>query len=186
MDMFNEARREVHEEVAGRLKADYAKILADTVTVADEEAELAKWIGLDATTTPQLEATYLDASVRLLEKSIELEIARNRVNRKHKEHDAHVRRIAAIASTIDAAKTEQANIVAARAARNNDAFHASVSLASAMLRRCSAMTRRTPARVRVHRAARVARQGRCAHAGRAFLALRGGARPRPLARAATP
>jgi len=135
MDMFNEARREVHRKVAERLKANYAKILADTLkpTVAGEEAELAKWIGLDETTTPQLEATYLDASVRLL-KSIRVEIAANRVNRKHEQHDVHVRRIAAIAGTIDAAKTEQADTVATLAARNNDAFHASVSLASAMLK----------------------------------------------------
>jgi len=64
----------------------------------------------------------------------ELEAARNHVNAKQAEYVEHLSRVKNVEARLEAAKDAQRRLAATLGTRNNDAFHASVALAGAMLK----------------------------------------------------
>jgi hypothetical protein len=64
----------------------------------------------------------------------ELEAARNHVNAKQAEYVEHLSRVKNVEARLAAAKDAQRRLAATLSTRNNDAFHASVALAGAMLK----------------------------------------------------
>ena len=119
------------------IKTKYAASYDEaTQTVSDQKLELGEGDGDRA----KLDWDYGMASRQRLYAregdagDPELEAARNHVNAKQAEYVEHLSRVKNVEARLAAAKGAQRRLAATLGTRNNDAFHASVALAGAMLK----------------------------------------------------
>ncbi len=125
------------EATKGR-KGFYENMYLGTVL---DQARLDKWKGFDSADSTEQEALriemralYRDEVGRLFDSDTDLAAARNHVNAKHAEYVEHLSHVKNVEARLAVAKAAQGRLAATLRTRNNDAFHASVTLASAMLK----------------------------------------------------
>jgi len=125
------------DEAAKGRKAFYKEVYRRIVS----QERLDEWQGLDSSTPEEQEALrleirtlYRDEVDRLFDRDADLAAARNHVNAKHAEYVEHLSHVKNVEARLAVATDAQRRLAATLQTRNNDAFHASVALASAMLK----------------------------------------------------
>jgi len=126
------------DEAAKGRKAFYENMYLGTVL---DQARLDKWKGFDSADSAEQEALrvemrtlYNDEVDQLFDGDADLAAARNHVDAKHAEYVEHLSHVKNVEARLAVAKDAQGRLAATLRTRNNDAFHASVALASAMLK----------------------------------------------------